>query len=132
MKFPAARGRDAYGFERFFKSGMIPFFLFFQGGLTMKIAVSSTGRDLNSQVDPRFGRCACFIIAETDDMSFETFDNENVALSGGAGIQSASFIASKGAVAVLTGNCGPNAMKAFSAQGVEVYTGQTGTVREAI
>ncbi len=98
----------------------------------MKIAVSSTGKDLNSQIDPRFGRCACFVIVETEDMQFEAFDNENIVLSGGAGIQSASFISSHGIVAVLTGNCGPNAIKALSAGGIKVFTGQTGTVREAV
>jgi len=98
----------------------------------MKIAVSSNGKDLDSQIDPRFGRCAYFIIAETDDMSFEAFDNESIALGGGAGIQSAQFVASKGAVVVITGNCGPNAVKALSAARVEIYLGQSGTVRESI
>jgi len=98
----------------------------------MKIAVSSNGKDLDSQIDPRFGRCAYFIIAETDDMSFEAFDNESIALGGGAGIQSAQFVASKGAVVVITGNCGPNAVQALSAARVEIYLGQSGTVRESI
>ncbi len=98
----------------------------------MKIAVSSNEKDLDSQIDPRFGRCAYFIIAETDDMSFEAFDNESIALGGGAGIQSAQFVASKGAVVVITGNCGPNAVKALSAARVEIYLGQSGTVRESI
>jgi predicted Fe-Mo cluster-binding NifX family protein len=103
-----------------------------KGNSIMKIAISSTGKDLNSQVDPHFGRCTFFIIVETDDMSFEAFDNENMALGGGAGIQAAGFLSSKGVSAVLTGNCGPNAMKTFSAAGVQVFTGMTGTVAEAI
>jgi predicted Fe-Mo cluster-binding NifX family protein len=98
----------------------------------MKIAVSSSGKDLDSQVDPRFGRCAYFVIVETDDMSFEAFDNENVAAGGGAGIQSAQFVASKDAKAVITGNCGPNAMQTLSASRVEVFVGQSGSVREVI
>lgn len=97
----------------------------------MKIAVSSTGKTLDSEIDPRFGRCAYFVIVETEDMSFEVFDNQNVALGGGAGIQSAQFIASKGAGAIITGNCGPNAMRTLSAAGVKVVVGQAGTVREA-
>jgi len=68
----------------------------------MKIAVSSSGKDLDSHVDPRFGRCACFVIVETDDMSFEAFDNASISLGGGAGIQAAQFVASKGAKAVIT------------------------------
>ncbi|MBU1712751.1 MAG: DUF5320 family protein [Proteobacteria bacterium] len=98
----------------------------------MIIAVSSSGKDLDSQIDPRFGRCAYFIIAETDDMSFDVYDNENIALGGGAGIQSAQFVASKGAVVVITGNCGPNAVKTLSAASVEIFVGQSGTVRESI
>ena len=98
----------------------------------MKVAVSSTGKDLNSQVYSRFGRSACFIIIDTEDMSFEAFDNANLAMSRGAGIQSATFISSQGVVAVLTGNCGPNAMKVFSASHVGVITGQTGTIRETV
>ncbi len=98
----------------------------------MKVAVSSTGKNFDSAIDPRFGRCSWFVIVETEDKSFEAFSNESVALGGGAGIQSAQFIASKGAVAVLTGNCGPNAMSALSAAGVKVILGQSGTVREAV
>jgi predicted Fe-Mo cluster-binding NifX family protein len=98
----------------------------------MKIAVSSQGKNLESSLDPRFGRCAYFLIAETDDMSFEAFNNENMSLGGGAGIQSAQFVASKGVKAILTGYCGPNAARTLSAAGVELYVGQTGTVKETI
>ena len=98
----------------------------------MKIAISSSGNNLDSQIDPRFGRCAFFAIVDTENMNFEAFDNESISLGGGAGIQSAQFVASKGAKAILTGNVGPNAVKTLSAAGVEVFVGQTGTVREAL
>jgi predicted Fe-Mo cluster-binding NifX family protein len=98
----------------------------------MKVAVSSSGTNLDSQIDPRFGRCAYFIIVNTDDMSFEAFDNEGIALGGGAGIQSSQFVASKGAGAIITGNIGPNAVQTLSATGVEIFMGQTGSVGEAV
>ncbi|HSQ85013.1 MAG TPA: NifB/NifX family molybdenum-iron cluster-binding protein [Desulfobacterales bacterium] len=98
----------------------------------MKIAVSSKGKDLDSLIDPRFGRCAYFLIIETDDMSFEVFDNQSISLGGGAGIQSAQFISSKGAKAVITGNCGPNAVKTLAAAGIEVFLGNTGIIIEAL
>jgi len=97
----------------------------------MKIAVSSSGKNLDAQIDPRFGRCSYFLIIDTDDMSYEAFGNENAALGGGAGIQSAQFVASKGVGALITGNCGPNAVQALTAAGIKIYVGQTGTVREA-
>jgi predicted Fe-Mo cluster-binding NifX family protein len=98
----------------------------------MKIAVSSSGESLASQIDPRYGRCAYFLIVETDDMSFEVFQNESMTLGSGAGIQSAQFVASKGAQAVITGNCGPNATRALSAAGIELFVGQSGSVGEAV
>jgi predicted Fe-Mo cluster-binding NifX family protein len=98
----------------------------------MKVAVSSSGRDLDSQIDPRFGRSAYFLIVDTLDMSLEVFENENMALAGGVGISTAQFLVSKGVRAVLTGNCGPNAVRALSAAGVELFVGQAGTVMQAI
>jgi len=53
----------------------------------MKVAISSTGKDLNAALDPRFGRCPYFVIVETEDMTFEVLANEAGASGGGAGIQ---------------------------------------------
>ncbi|MFO7886044.1 MAG: NifB/NifX family molybdenum-iron cluster-binding protein [Desulfobacteraceae bacterium] len=98
----------------------------------MKIAVSSTGKDLNSKLETRFGRSDFFIVVETEDMSFQVFENDNKELSSGAGIQTAGFVASKGVEAIVTGNCGPKAMQALTAGNIEVFTVQGGTVREAV
>jgi predicted Fe-Mo cluster-binding NifX family protein len=98
----------------------------------MKIAVSSSGKDLQAQIDPRFGRCSCFLIIEADDLSYHHFENTNAALGGGAGVQSAQFVISQGAKTVITGNCGPKAMQVFSAAGIDVFTGQKGIVAEAV
>lgn len=98
----------------------------------MKIVVTSTGKDLSSKVDPRFGRCPYFIIIDSETMNFETVENPNVSAMGGAGIQSAQLVANKGAEAVLTGSCGPNAFQTLQAAGVKVITGVVGTVTEAV
>lgn len=98
----------------------------------MKVAISSTGTDLSAKIDPRFGRCAYFVIVDTDDMSVKAFANEGMGLSGGAGVQAASFIASQGASAVLTGNCGPKATQGLSAAGIKIYAGLLGTVGDAV
>jgi predicted Fe-Mo cluster-binding NifX family protein len=98
----------------------------------MKIAVSSTGENLDSQLDPRFGRCAYYLVVDSDDMSFEAYPNESAAMGGGAGIQAAQFLASKGAQAVITGNCGPNAVQTLSAAGIELFAGEQGTVGDVV
>jgi len=98
----------------------------------MKVAVSSNGEDLNAQLDPRFGRCAYFLVIDPDNMSFEAFENKSAVQGGGAGIQAAQFLASKGVEAVITGNCGPNAVQTLSAAGVELFVEQAGIIKEVV
>ncbi|MDP2922668.1 MAG: NifB/NifX family molybdenum-iron cluster-binding protein [Candidatus Omnitrophota bacterium] len=97
-----------------------------------KICVTSQGESLDSIVDSRFGRCAYFIFYDTDTKSIETQANSNAQLQGGAGIQSAQLVASYGVKAVLTGNVGPNAYQTLSVAGIEIYTGISGSIKEAI
>jgi len=103
-----------------------------KGVHNMKVAVSSNGEDLNAQLDPRFGRCAYFLVVNPDDMNFDALNNESAVQGGGAGIQAAQFLASQGVVAVITGNCGPNAVQTLSAAGIELFGDQAGTVREVV
>jgi predicted Fe-Mo cluster-binding NifX family protein len=98
----------------------------------MKIAISAAGSNLESEVDPRFGRCQYFIIANPETMEFEASENFNVMAAGGAGIATAQMIAGKGVEAVLTGNCGPNAYQVLSAAGIKVITGVSGKVKDVI
>jgi len=98
----------------------------------MKIAVSATGPTLDATVDPRLGRCEYFIIVDPETMEFEGIQNPSTGLMHGAGIQTAQMIANKGAKVVLTGNCGPNAFQTLSAAGIQVITGVSGKVREAV
>ena len=98
----------------------------------MRIAITVNGPTLDANVDPRFGRCAYFLIVDTDTMEFEAIENSNAALGGGAGIQSGQLIAAKEVKFVLTGNCGPNAHETLSAAGIGVIPGCSGAVRDAV
>ena len=99
----------------------------------MKIAVTSKGVDLDSEVDPRFGRAAYILVVDSETLSFEALDNkENVNAFKGAGIQAAKMVSEKGADVLLTGYCGPNAFKAMNAAKVGVANDASGTVREAV
>ena len=97
----------------------------------MKIAVTSTGEDLSSEVDPRFGRAAYFVVGDPDTMDFIAVKSENAAGSA-AGIGSAKCVIDEGVEAILTGHCGPNAQRTLNAAGVKLYTDVTGTVAEAV
>lgn len=99
----------------------------------MKIAVTSTGTELDSQVDPRFGRAAYILIVDAETFDFEVLDNkENVNALKGAGIQAASMVNDKGAEVLLTGFCGPNAFKVMRAANIGVANNAGGSVRDAV
>lgn len=98
----------------------------------MKICVSATAKNLDAQLDPRFGRCPYFVIVESETMQFEAIPNIASGAVGGAGIQAAQTIANKSVKVVITGNVGPNAFGALSAAGIEIVTGASGTVKEVV
>jgi predicted Fe-Mo cluster-binding NifX family protein len=98
----------------------------------MKIAISAAGPSLEDLVDPRFGRCACFLIIDTGTLEFDVIENSSKNLSGGAGIEAAQRVANQGVTHVLTGRCGPNAEKVLSAAGIIIIDGCEGKVQEAV
>ena len=99
----------------------------------MKIAVTSQGTDLNSQVDPRFGRAKNFIVFDSETNDFSVHDNaQNLNAAQGAGIQAGRTVIDLGVDAVITGNVGPKAFTTLQAGDVQVCTGASGTVKEAI
>jgi predicted Fe-Mo cluster-binding NifX family protein len=98
----------------------------------MKICVTSQGDTLDSGIDMRFGRCVYFLFVDTDSLAFEAVKNPYTEAPGGAGIDSVLLVAGRGAKAVLTGHCGPNAFHALQAAGIEVFLGIAGTVRKAV
>ena len=100
----------------------------------MKIAISSTGKDINSNVDSVFGRCPFFIIAEVEDKKIvktETIRNTSVEKLSGAGISAAQTVVEKGANVIITGNVGPRALSVLKQFNVKVYSG-SGSIKEAL
>jgi predicted Fe-Mo cluster-binding NifX family protein len=98
----------------------------------MKICVSAVANSLDAQLDPRFGRCPYFVIVDSETMQFEATPNIASGAMGGAGIQAAQTIASKGVKVLITGNVGPNAFQALAAAGIKIVVGAFGTVREVV
>jgi len=98
----------------------------------MKICVTAEGKDLNSSIDLRFGRCKYFMIVDMETLRFEAIENPSLNSAGGAGIQAGQLMSAQGVKVVLTGNIGPNAHQVLSAAGISVFIGVSGTVKEAI
>ena len=103
-----------------------------QGGDTVKVAVTAQEPGMQARVDPRLGRAPCFVIVETEDMSHEVLANPYASQKACAGLSAAGLLVEKGVKAVLTGVCGPYSHQVLTGAGVEVVTGISGTVREAV
>jgi predicted Fe-Mo cluster-binding NifX family protein len=98
----------------------------------MKICITSTGSSLDSEMDPRFGRCQYFLFIDPETMAFEAVENPNIGAAGGAGIQSAQLVANKGVEALITGQLGPNAYTTLQAAKIKILTGASGKIREVM
>ncbi len=99
----------------------------------MKVAVTSQGEELSSEIDPRFGRARWLIVVDTETGKSEVHDNSvNLNATQGAGIQTGQNIANLGVEAVITGNVGPNAFKTLNAANVKIFLAEKQTVQDAI
>ncbi len=99
----------------------------------MKIAITTHGKDLEADIDPRFGRARGFLIYDTDSADVQYIDNtENMQAMQGAGIQASRAIIDSGAMALITGNVGPKAFTSLNSAGIEIYIGASGTVKKTI
>lgn len=103
-----------------------------EGGVVLKVTVTSTGKDLDSLLDERFGRTSYFIIMDTDSDKIEVIENQNSNSAHGTGVQVAQFVSGMGAKALITGNVGPNAMRVLKASGIDIFRANSMTVREAL
>ena len=75
----------------------------------MKIVITSQGKTLKDDLDPRFGRCQYFLIVDNETNEVEAIPNPQVSAEGGAGSPTAQFKMDRGVRAVLTRNMGNNA-----------------------
>jgi len=98
----------------------------------MKICITADGNNLEANVDPRFGRCAYFILYDTETDTFEAIPNTNATGMGGVGIQNATMMAEKGVEVILTDNLGPNAARVLQQADIKVVTGVTGKIKDAV
>ncbi|SLM32764.1 Putative hypothetical protein with 2 PDZ domains and 3 NifX/NifB domains. Named MamT* in Genebank [Desulfamplus magnetovallimortis] len=100
------------------------------GSGTGKICVASTGTSINSKIADLFEKAPYFLIIGFGSM--EVVSNPNLTDKTGSGIQSAQLVVSEGADVVITNDIGIRAIEELNRLQVKVYTGVTGTVRDAL
>ncbi len=100
----------------------------------MKIAISSVGDSLDSQVADVFGRCLYFIIVEIEDgkiIKTGVLKNENESQQSGAGIATSQLMVDEKIETVIAKNIGPKADDVLKQFKIEVYNAD-GSIKEAI
>ncbi|NLA24422.1 MAG: dinitrogenase iron-molybdenum cofactor biosynthesis protein [Bacteroidales bacterium] len=99
----------------------------------MKIAITSTGNDLKATVDPRFGRCAYFVIYDTESKAVEFIPNPNINATEGAGPASVELVASRNISKVVSGEFGAKIKPLFDSLKVQMIAmKESKTIEEVI
>lgn len=98
----------------------------------MKIAISASGQETSSQLDPRFGRCPFYAVYDNEKKDWNFLSNPGALEGSGAGVKAAQFLLEQNVDVLLTGNLGPNASSILSSAGLKVFSLPEVSLEEAI
>jgi len=100
----------------------------------VKICIPSTGEGLESEIDPRFGRCKYFTLIEIEGgkiLSVKSEKNIGAEQSSGAGIAAAEKAIELGANVILAHDVGPKSKEILDQLGVEIVKA-SGSIKDAV
>lgn len=91
----------------------------------MKIAFTSKGSSMTSEMDSRFGRASYILVHDTESATTEVVDNTDTVNDGhGAGPKTAQRMMDTGATVLVTGNGpGGNAASVLEKKGIKIFVG---------
>ena len=98
----------------------------------MKIAISSQGKEENSLMDSRFGRCEYFCIYDIEDDGFKVIENTAINSNAGAGIEAANLVLKENIDAIVTGNVGPHANEVLKRSNIKIFTSDVKKISDII
>ena len=98
----------------------------------MKIAFSSFGPNLMSQLSPRVRGCHYLLIFDTDTKSLEVFENTRGNLEDNDRCPAVEYMLSKKVNALVTGRCRKGTFELLDDAGMYIYLKQTGIVKEVL
>ena len=99
----------------------------------MRLAITTSGPELHSPVEPRFGRARFFRIVDVETGQQLPVDNTSgVNAVQEAGTQAVRTLARLGVEVVLTGQVGPKVRSALQAARIRVYPVDGGTGEQVV
>ena len=97
----------------------------------MKIAISTNGRGLDSNIDVKFERCNCFLIIHLEKNILKPIDNKIKDRPHEIGSTVGKLITKEEINSVIAADIGPSAFDIFKRHGIRIYQAK-GTVEDAI
>ena len=97
----------------------------------MKVVISATGKDIESNIDARFGRAPFFLIVDTNTNEEKVMANTSRERESGVGVTVGNIVAREGVDAVITSDIGPLAFETFEQCGIKIYQAN-GKIKDAI
>jgi predicted Fe-Mo cluster-binding NifX family protein len=101
----------------------------------MKIALSSFGPNLMSQLSPRVKGCHYLLIVDPANLAnprLEVFENKRGDQDDGDGSPTVEYMLSRKVNALITGRCRKDTFQVLTDAGIYVYLKQSGTVKEVL
>jgi predicted Fe-Mo cluster-binding NifX family protein len=96
------------------------------------ICLSSFGESLDSDLDPRFGRCQYFMIIKIEDgkiVESRAIKNAGLEQGHGAGTAAAETVGESGATTAISGDFGPKASGVLEQLGIKMIK-DSGKIRD--
>ncbi len=100
----------------------------------VKICIPSISEGLESEIDPRFGRCKFFTLVEVENgkiLNTKSVKNAGAEQGSGAGIAAAEQVSKLDADVILTYDVGPKSNAILDQLGIEIIK-TSGTVQTAL
>ena len=100
----------------------------------MKTVITSTGSELGSPFDMRFGRAGWFCLYDESNGEVQFYENENANAQGGAGTKAAEKMVELGVTKVISGDFGPKAKELLDRFNIQmvIIQDENNTVQEVI
>ena len=98
----------------------------------MKIAIPAGAPDMNARVENKMGVAPYLLVIDTDGMTLEAVEGPSLSAGPGSGIQAVSLVLGMGAKALLIGTMSPGIALTLRKNGIEVITGVSGNVKDAV
>ena len=98
----------------------------------MRVAITSKGKTMDSEIESRFSRSPFFVIVDTETGHYKAFSNPGASAKDAACVDAVNFLVGKRVAGILTGNVGHNAFVTIQDTAMKIYLGATGSVGETL